>query len=202
MNQMASRLDFFERLYTASSDPYGLRDRWYEARKRALLLAALPRRRFASAFEPGCGTGELSVELAARCDAVLASDFSARAVELARQRSSGLSHVTVERQSMPDDWPRHKHFDLIVLSELCYFLDDEARERLAAQCVPSLKPGGVLVACDWRLDFEARTVASEAWHRRLDQVGLSRLARYEDADYLLALWSTDPASVAQQEGIR
>ena len=197
-----ARRIFFDRLYAASSDPYGLRVRWYESRKRALLLAALPRQRFGSGFEPGCGTGELSIELALRCDALLASDFSERAVHLARERTARLPHVRVERQTMPVDWPSAQQFDLIVLSELSYFLDAGSTERLARLCASSLLPQGILVACDWRADFDARTIASEDWHCRLHQLGLPRLARYEDADFLLTLWSADPISVAQREGIR
>jgi hypothetical protein len=33
---------YFDALYAASDDPYASRQRWYEARKRAVLLAALP----------------------------------------------------------------------------------------------------------------------------------------------------------------
>jgi len=65
---------YFDGLYGASDDPYALRVRWYEERKRALILATLPRRRYQRAFEPGCGIGEFTVALSTRCDMVLASD--------------------------------------------------------------------------------------------------------------------------------
>ena len=51
----------FDRLYRGGTDPYGLRTRWYEMRKRAIVLAALPRARYARAFEPACGIGVLMV---------------------------------------------------------------------------------------------------------------------------------------------
>ena len=41
---------YFERLYGANPDPYGLRLRWYEQRKRELTLAALPHPRYRSAY--------------------------------------------------------------------------------------------------------------------------------------------------------
>ena len=41
---------YFDRLYGASPDPYGLRLRWYERRKRELTLAALPHPRYRSAY--------------------------------------------------------------------------------------------------------------------------------------------------------
>jgi LmbE family N-acetylglucosaminyl deacetylase len=65
----------FAELYADGADPWRAGS-WYERRKRAVVLASLPRERYRRAFEPGCGTGELTRELAARCDAVLASGWS------------------------------------------------------------------------------------------------------------------------------
>ena len=48
---------YFEQLYCQDADPWLVRQRWYEERKRALLLASLPQRRYRHAYEPGCGNG-------------------------------------------------------------------------------------------------------------------------------------------------
>ncbi|MDM0035912.1 class I SAM-dependent methyltransferase [Variovorax sp. J22P271] len=194
---------YFDRLYGASDDPYALRVRWYEERKRALILAALPRRRWRHAFEPGCGIGEFTVALSGRCDKVLASDRSLRAVEIARQRTSALGNVRIERQDLPAEWPGGgAAFDLIVLCELGYFLQPEAMRKLAGQCEHSLAGDGTLIACDWRPDFDERVLATDAVHAQLASLGLTRLMRHEEADFLLQAWSRDGRSVAQQEGIR
>jgi SAM-dependent methyltransferase len=195
------RLSYFEDLYGASDDPYGMRTRWYEARKRSVLLAALPHARYASAYEPGCGAGELTAELAARCDTLLASDFSPRALASARSRTAALSNVTVASHALPQDWPAGP-FDLIVLSELGYFLDGEAMATLARQCVSSLGDDGVLVACDWRPDFDARVSSTDAVHATLAQTGLARTVHHVEDDFLLDVWCRDARSVAQREGIR
>ena len=78
--------EYFEDLYARHADPWGFADRWYEQRKRALLLASLPRPRFARAFEPGCSIGVLTAELAPRCDALLATDVAEGALSAARER--------------------------------------------------------------------------------------------------------------------
>ena len=49
---------YFRGLYKSSDDPWGMAERWYEARKYAVSVALLPRERYASAFEPGCSVGE------------------------------------------------------------------------------------------------------------------------------------------------
>ena len=48
----------FAELY-AAGDPWRA-DSLYERRKRAVVLASLPRERYRRAFEPGCGAGELT----------------------------------------------------------------------------------------------------------------------------------------------
>lgn len=203
MTETPDRQSYFEALYGASSDPYALRSRWYEQRKRALLLAALPQPRYARAYEPGCGVGELTAALAQRCDAVLASDFSGHALAQARERTAGLHNVQIERHALPGDWPRGRApFDLIVLSEIGYFLDAGAMHALARCCNASLAEAGTLVACDWRPDFAERALATREVHGALHELGLARLVLHEEDDFLLQLWSRDPRSVAQREGIR
>ena len=194
---------YFEQLYGASADPYALRTRWYERRKRELLMACLPRSHYAAAYEPGCGSGELTAALAQRCDQVLASDFSEGALSAARARTAQLANVRLARHSLPRDWPSNEGpFDLIVLSEVGYFLDAHAMQSLAVLCWTSLAKGGTLVACDWRPGFAERALDTDAVHATLHDLGLPRILRHEEDDFLLEVWSGDARSVAQREGIR
>ncbi|MES2530433.1 MAG: class I SAM-dependent methyltransferase [Pseudomonadota bacterium] len=199
----ASRLGYFDGLYGDDPDPYGLRTRWYEERKRAVLMASLPHARYARVYEPGCGAGELTVDLAARCDDVLASDFSDKALASARRRAIGLPNVRFQQHVLPRDWPHEEPpFDLIVVSELGYFLDAESMTALAACAVQALSANGVLVACDWRPDFAERASSTDNVHEAFAATGLTRSVRHEEADFLLEVWGRDPLSVAQREGIR
>lgn len=200
---MDDRQARFEQLYGEADDPYRLRTRWYEARKRAILLAALPCARYAHAFEPACGIGELTYALAPRCDQLLAGDFSSHALRVAAERNRKFAHVQIEKQHLPQDWPHPaKGFDLIVVSEVGYFLDVDAMETMARCCGETLGAQGTLVACDWRPAFEGRTLSAEQVHSRLGSLGLPLVARYEDADFLLTVWDRNACSVAQREGIR
>jgi SAM-dependent methyltransferase len=194
--------EHFEKLYACTDDPYGLRTRWYEQRKRDLLLASLPRPRFALCYEPGCGNGELTAQLAARCDAVLASDFSAHSLRAARERTRDHHHVRLEQHVLPNQWPVAEKFDLIVLSEVLYFLPIHAVRTVAQHCERGLAPDGVLVACDWRADFAGRTCATAAVHAQLQHIGLHTAVAHDEDDFSLRVWTRDMRSVAQREGIR
>ena len=92
---------YFDQMYAASDDPWGLATRWYEARKYALSLALLPERHYRAAFEPGCSVGVLTTMLAARCGQVLAWDASAGAVRSAAARTAALPNVCVRRGTIP-----------------------------------------------------------------------------------------------------
>ena len=199
------QVGYFDAMYggEGGDDPYGLRSRWYEQRKRDLLLAALPRPRFQRAYEPACGIGELTAALAGRCDHLLAADFNARALAVAQRRTDHLPNVQLRQQRLPQDWPvgaQARPFDLIVLSEIGYFLSEVELHELARCCAESLTPDGTLVACHWRVPFPERTLDTDRVHALLGG-SMPCLATHVEADFLLQLWSRDDRSVAQRERI-
>jgi LmbE family N-acetylglucosaminyl deacetylase len=137
----------FAELY-AAGDPWRA-DSWYERRKRAVVVASLPRERYRRAFEPGCGTGDLTRDLAARCDVVLASDPVAEAVRRAREHTSALPGVRVEQSGLPDAVPPDP-VDLAVFSEVLYYLDDDTVSVVLDRTLAAVSPGGDVVVVHWR----------------------------------------------------
>ncbi len=200
----------FDGLYDQSPDPYGFTSRWYETRKYALSLAMLPWPRYRRAFEPGCSIGVLTAQLAARCDSLLSCDGSAVAVATARERTAQFPQVTVEQRLVPADWPIDgAQFDLIVLSELLYYLSDEDLARTVGLAVDALAEGGTLLAVHWRrlVPFHPQTGdgAHAALARRPE---LTLLADHREPDFLAQVYlrapaGADPAelSVAAAEGL-
>ena len=137
-------IERFAELYGDGADPWQTRTSWYERRKRDVVLACLPRERYRHAAEPGCGLGELTTALAARCDRVTASDPVEAAVEAARWVGDGAR--TVLRTALPDGRAIPRDADLVVLSEVLYYLsaDDVAQ---VADLVPA---GADVVLVHWR----------------------------------------------------
>jgi trans-aconitate methyltransferase len=180
-------VEYFERIYAAGPDPWGFESRWYEARKYALTLAALPRRRYARAFEPGCSIGVLTEQLAARCDALIACELVPDIAARARARLAALRHVEVRELAIPERWPEGR-FDLVVLSEVAYYLTAEGVAHLLARLDASLAPAGHVVAVHWTGATD-HPLAGEDLHARLDaHAGWSRCAHYRDAAFVLAVY--------------
>jgi SAM-dependent methyltransferase len=200
---VSTPITYFERMYAENPDPWSFETRWYDARKHALTVDALPARRYRSGFEPGCSTGMLTRRLAARCDQLLAVDAVDAAVRTAAERVADRPHVSVRAARLPQDWPDGT-FDLIVLSELGYYFDDADLATLLDRVAGSLEPGGDLVAVHWRWPVAEHARSGDDVHAGLAAVrGLSRLARHEEADFLLEVFTRDPAaaSVARREGL-
>jgi SAM-dependent methyltransferase len=195
---------YFRDRYAASADPWGLAERWYEARKYALTVALLPRERYGAAFEPGCSVGVLTAQLAPRCDRLLACDAVPDAVAAARVRAAGLPGVRVEQRVIPGDWPPGS-FDLIVLSELLYYFDDADLGQVLGLGIGSLRPGGQILAVHWRHPAPDHPRTGDEVHEDLAaHPALARLARYRDPDFTAEVYTRadgDLRSVAQAGGI-
>lgn len=193
---------YFDDFYEGKTDPWGFETRWYEERKRALTLAGLPRRRFASALELGSSIGVLTAELAARCDALLGTDIAEAPLAVARERLAGAPHVRFERRELPDEWPEGP-FDLIVVSEVGYYLSRGRLESLIRRIATSLSPDGVVIACHWRHPVADYPLSGDQVHAALRrESGLERTGGYDDRDMLLDVFAPPGApSVAQAEGL-
>jgi SAM-dependent methyltransferase len=168
----------------------------------------LPWPRYRRAFEPGCSIGVLTAQLAERCDALLSWDGSAAAVAAARARTAQFPQVTVEQRLVPADWPAAE-FDLIVLSELLYYLSDEDLARTAGLAVDSLAEGGTLLAVHWRRPVPFHPQTGDGAHAALARrPELTLLADHREPDFLAQVYlrapaGADPAelSVAAAEGL-
>ena len=197
--------NLFDPLFAQGPDPWHFESSWSEARKRDLLLASLPRPRYASVFEPGCASGFISEHLAQRCDRLLAWDGAQRAVDYAAQRLRPHAHAQAAHGWVPDHWPEG-HFDLIVLSELLYYLKEDGIERLAQRCRTTLLATGseaTVVACHWLQPFKDFPLGGARVHEILHQhLQIPRVAQWRDADFGLEIWTSNPLSVAQREGRR
>jgi len=195
---------YFDQMYAATEDPWGLATRWYEARKYALSLALLPQRHYREAFEPGCSVGVLTTMLAERCGQVLAWDASASAARSAASRTAGLPNVCVRHAAIPGDWPPGQ-FDLIVFSEVLYYFAGRALGEVLDAGVASLRPGGTLLAVHWRHPVADYPRSGDDVHRVLAaRRDLVLRAGHTEADFHAGVYQRAGrplVSVAEAEGL-
>ncbi|KRE42953.1 bifunctional PIG-L family deacetylase/class I SAM-dependent methyltransferase [Knoellia sp. Soil729] len=145
---VSGRDSTFDEMFADGDDPWSSHS-WYERRKRALTLAALRRERYGRVLDLGCSTGALTRGLAARADEVVAVDVSRRALEVAQRASdTGITWVHGEAPSVLEeiDGP----LDLIVISEVGYFLSPIELWLTMGRLLARLRQGGELLLVDWR----------------------------------------------------
>lgn len=188
---------YFDDQYAGDPDPWGFEDRWYEKRKYALTLASLPRPHYRRGFEAGCSNGVLTEQLASRCDHLIACDVAASAVSATRRRVGG-PDVDVRQASIPRQWPEGS-FDLIVLSEVGYYLDEDDMTAVGGRVGNSMKEDGHLVAVHWRPQVPDYPSDAETVHENLRiSTGLTSLGRYEEDRFILEVFG-HPGSMADPE---
>lgn len=138
----------FDRIYRADPDPWAFRTSPYERAKYRATLAALPRERYRSGIEAGCSIGELTRLLSQRCDQLLGIDVSAVAIEEAVRKLGDRRHVRFLVADLPRGWPALEP-DLIVLSEVLYFLTADEIGELATCAAAGWSAGGDCVLVNY-----------------------------------------------------
>ncbi len=159
-------LGHFDRAYARSADPWSTLTSAYEREKTALAVASLPRLRYGSALDVGCGVGALTEALAVRADRVVGLDGSAAVVHRTAERLAHLAHVTVRRVVLPPGRTAElgAPFDLGALSEVGYYLAPDDLATTADAVVAALSPGADLLLVHWLHDHPDHRVTGDEVH--------------------------------------
>ena len=195
MRKLAS-LDtaYFDGLYAAKSDPWDFASSDYEAKKYDATIAALASERASRALEVGCSIGILTRRLAKLCDALLATEVSLAALDQAKSLCADLSNIDfrmVSGASQGFDGA----YDLIVLSEVVYYWDDDDLDLVAGGIRRTLAPGGRILLVHYVLETDYPKSGDDAVAALGDRLGAfvsSEITR-RDAAYRLDLWRRPPA---------
>ena len=144
----AAGLDHLLEVYAETDDPWSFRTSAYEAERLDAIAASLPRATYTAALEIGCGNGELGRRIAPRCVSYTGLDAVPLALTAARRALPGARLV---RAFLPCALPAAPGgaYDLIVLSEVLYFLDPDAVRDLAAT-IDRDHPSADMAVSVWR----------------------------------------------------
>jgi SAM-dependent methyltransferase len=141
--------DYFESMFRATDDPWNLESSPYERDKYGHSIRALAGRSYELGFEIGCAKGVLTQLLAPHCHALLAIDVSETALAAARERCAAFDHVSFGRMAFPGQAPIGSAFDLIILSEVAYYWDDDDIGRAARWITAHIARGGDILLVHW-----------------------------------------------------
>jgi SAM-dependent methyltransferase len=180
---------YFEDLYQRHDDPWNFASSPYEKAKYSRTLEVLGERRANFALEVGCSIGILTQRLARHCDHLTATDISKRALDQARDRCADLANVSFRLVSSAEG-SFEGVFDLIVLSEVIYYWDDEDAAKAAEAIKRAMTSGGRLLLVHWLGETDYPKSADEA----VDRLGRDLGGAYDvelaerTPDYRLDLW--------------
>lgn len=178
--------DGFERKFRADLDPWDYAASRFEARKRTILLRACGGRLHGRALELACANGETTRALAPLCLRLLAVDAAPSALDEARRRMKHRPRVRLGQALLPDQTPRGP-FDLIVMSEIAYYISERALDDLLDRLDAALAPGGRIVALHHlqvfddaaQLSWRAQARIRARLGRTMTLAHRHRTARYE-----------------------
>ena len=177
---------YFDALYAKQGDPWGFATSPYEQSKYAATLQALSGARFANAFEVGCSIGVLTRLLASCCSRLLAVDVAEAALAQARLRCADLNNVVFDRLQVPDEWPQQS-FDLLVFSEVLYYLSPDDVSRTARRSRDSLGTQGTVLLVHYVLPTDYPCSGDTASEIFIAEAGFTISLQRREAAYRLDL---------------
>ena len=156
----------FEHKFRQNIDPWNYTSSPFEHFKRRVLIRACGLTKYGRVLELGCANGETTRALRRISLRLLAVDGSVTAVAAAKRRLAGSIHVTFSCLTVPEEMPRGP-FDLIIISELAYYLPEHRLSLLGRRISASLASGGRAVVLNHRRMFDDAAQHPALAHRRL-----------------------------------
>jgi cyclopropane fatty-acyl-phospholipid synthase-like methyltransferase len=178
--------EYFEVLYADGADPWHFATSSYERAKYDATLAALPMPRIGSALEIGCSIGVLTRRLAERCTTLLAVDIAENALAQARAACAASKNVAIARMRIPMDWPPGR-FDVILLSEVLYYLSVADLTQTARRVRASLEPQGHVLLVHYILPTNYPATGDTASEGFIAATGFAPILQRREAAYRLDL---------------
>ncbi|MET4328730.1 2-polyprenyl-3-methyl-5-hydroxy-6-metoxy-1,4-benzoquinol methylase [Bradyrhizobium sp. i1.15.2] len=130
----------------ANDDPWRLDDNPFERKRHTQLLRlSLSDGAVSNGLEVGCAAGAFTEKLAPHCKRLTVIDVMPRAIGRAVQRTKRWSHISWAASDILQ-FSTAELFDLIVVAEVLYYLEDMTQMRIAVDnMVKMLAPGGHLI---------------------------------------------------------
>lgn len=193
-----SGAEFFDAMYRAAvdGDPWSFRTDAAEQARFDHLASLAARQPVRRCLEPGCSTGELTRRLARCCERVIALDVAPSAVDAARTQLAahvGRGEVELRVGRVPDDLgPDDTDLDLVVLSEVAYYVGPEELSAWVRALHPRCSADGRWLLCHWTgTSVDHRLGGAEAHAvlgAELSALGWAATSAERIGEHLVAVW--------------
>jgi hypothetical protein len=137
-----------------------------------------------------------------RCDHVTACDVAQAALDATRRRVGERPNLTLSRSSLDGEWPT-LDVDLVVISEVAYYLSAGTLRRVLDRECARLAAGATLVAAHWRHTVADYPLSGDEANALIRETAdMTRMARYCDDDVVIdVLRKGATSSVAVSTGV-
>ena len=139
---------YFDDVYNANEDPWNYEASGYEQEKYNASIKVLTKLFYKNVFEIGCSIGVLTEKLAIIAERLLAVDASEVPLIKARERLKYCHNVEIQKMMVPVNFGNGP-YDLIVLSEVAYYLSVEDLNILSEKIIAHLSKKGQLLMVHW-----------------------------------------------------
>lgn len=161
----------FDAHYKRYTNPFSLKGKKYEKQKLSDTLRLISAPHIEIAIDYGCGIGDASIALSGRANRILSIDGSAVALERLGARIMGrrLKNIELRHATIDDPWPiaTAERADLILASEVLYYLSASELRAIGPLFRSSLRDEGRMLTCHYRKPFHDRILENEEVHHIL-----------------------------------
>jgi len=174
--------NYFEAIYDKNIDPWNFEKSTYEREKYLSSIQSIPQKNYTSALEIGCSIGIFTEMIDPFCDHLIAMDISSIALAEAKNRLAGVTKIDFRQGSIPDNFPDER-FDLIVMSEVGYYLCMEDLLKTRALIEQQLNKGGILLLVHWIHFVVDYPISGDQVHECFLESSLKNLHSHSTKDY-------------------
>ena len=178
---------YFDRIYEENSDPWDFETSEYEKSKYQHTLKSLPDEHYSSGLEIGCSIGVLTAMLIPHLDSLIAIDISDKALQVAKKRLANNPKIDFRVAGIPDGFPKG-NFDLIVMSEVGYYLSMADLKKTINLIEEQLLIEGTLIIVHWTHYVVDYPLSGDEVHECFLDSKLSHLHGDRNKDYRLDVY--------------
>ncbi|MEH6487944.1 class I SAM-dependent methyltransferase [Hyphomonas oceanitis] len=165
MTERPITLEGFERRFQSDPDPWQTFSSVYELKKRQYLGHAIGNRTYGRCLEVAAGNGSNTCLIAGKALRLVATEGTPTGVRLMESLTGHLENTSVRQQDLAEPMPCRR-YDLIVVSEVLYYLTAPVLRNVARGIDRTLVPNGRLILAHHHERFPDAVHSGQDIHAR------------------------------------